>query len=227
MARMDAARQRPTHLAPRALLLVAAAALMSTGCTTGSRSTADSFRLIFHKPVEVSPEAIAAKRFPQILIQAPDITAIAVLGYVDNGRQQWYAGNQVVFETDNNGVLLSSDGLKHQRRSRILGKSPFESLRTTTSLTTVTRQYDWVPEYQVNVPVTGKLAPGRMETVEILKVPRRLQRFEEELSGPNFRARNTYWVDPSTGFIWKSRQYLAPGYPVEVTQLKPYRPTKE
>ena len=46
MARMDAACHRPAHRAHAALLLVAVAALLFTGCTTGSRSTLDTFRLI-------------------------------------------------------------------------------------------------------------------------------------------------------------------------------------
>ena len=36
-----------------------------------------------------------------------------------------------------------------------------------------------------------------------------------------------YWADPSTGFILKSRQYLAPDYAVDMVQLKPYRKAQD
>jgi hypothetical protein len=55
----------------------------------------------------------------------------------------------------------------------------------------------------------------------------RLVRFDERVHGPGFTLKNTYWADPASGFIWKSRQHLAPDYAIEVTQLKPYRSTKD
>lgn len=226
MARMDAASQRPAHRALAALLPAVVAALLFTGCTTGSRSTAETFRLITHRPAQATVEGVASNRFPQLQVDTPDIVAVAVLGYVDGGRQQWYAGAHAVFELDRHGLLLGGSGLGQQWRARIDGPSPFDDLRSVTTPVKVQRRYDWVPAYQVDVAVTGTLTRGALEEVNILGTRRTLQRYDEQLQG-GMHGRNVYWADPATGFIWKSRQHLAPGRVAELTQLKPYRPAKD
>lgn len=224
MARMDAACH---HRAHGALLLVAVAALLFSGCTTGSRSTLDTFRLITHRPAQATAEGVASNRFPQMQVETPDLTAVAVLGYVDGGRQQWFAGSHAVFEMDAHGLLLGGSGLGQQWHARIDGPSPFDDLRTVTTPVAVQRRYDWVPAYQVDVAVTGILSRGELEQVDILGSRRTLRRFDEQLQGGGMSGRNVYWADPATGFIWKSRQHLAPGRVAELTQLKPYRPAKD
>jgi len=205
----------------------ALAVLLFSGCTTGSRSTAETFRLITHRPAHATAESVAGNRFPQMQVDTPDIVAVAVLGYVDGGRQQWYAGAHAVFELDRHGLLLGGSGLGQQWRARIDGPSPFDDLRSVTTPVKVQRRYDWVPAYQVDVAVTGTLSRGALEEVNILGVRRTLQRYDEQLQGGGLHGRNVYWADPATGFIWKSRQHLAPGRVAELTQLKPYRPAKD
>jgi len=61
--------------------------------------------------------------------------------------------------------------------------------------------------------------------VEILGTAYRLERYEEVLVGPDVAFTNVYWVEPDSGFIRKSLQIAAPGVALELTQLKPYRPT--
>ncbi|WP_295567993.1 YjbF family lipoprotein [uncultured Stenotrophomonas sp.] len=226
MARMDAARHCPARRASGALLPVILAALLFTGCTTGSRSTVDTFRLATHRPAQATAEGVARNRFPQMQVKTPDIVAVAVLGYIDSGRQQWYAGSHAVFEMDYHGLLLGGSGLGQQWHARIIGPSPFDDLRAVTTPVSVQRRYDWVPAYQFDVAVTGTLSRGALEQVDILGSRRTLQRFDEQLQG-SMSGRNVYWADPATGFIWKSRQHLAPGLVAELTQLKPYRTAKD
>ncbi|WP_439449491.1 YjbF family lipoprotein [Stenotrophomonas sp. ATs4] len=227
MARMEATRHCRAHRTRGALLPVIVSVLLFTGCTTGSRSTVDTFRLITHRPAQATAEGVASNRFPQMQVDTPDIVAVAVLGYIDAGRQQWFAGTHVVFEMDQHGLLLGGSGQGQQWRARIIGQSPFDDLRTVTTPVTVQRRYDWVPAYQVDVAVTGTLSRGALEQVDILGSRRTLQRFDERLQGSGMSGRNVYWADPATGFIWKSRQHLAPGRVAELTQLKPYRAAKD
>lgn len=227
MARKDAASHRSTPRAHCTLLSTVVGALLLAGCTTGSRSTVDTFRLITHRSAQATVESVASNRFPQMQIQTPDIEAVAVLGYIDGGRQQWYAGTYAVFEMDRNGLLLGGSGLGQGWRVRIEGPSPFDNLLAVTTPVTVQRRYEWVPAYQVDVAVTGTLSKGALEQVSILGMKRTLQRFDEQLQGGGMHGRNIYWADPTTGFIWKSRQHLDPGRVAELTQLKPYRPVKD
>lgn len=227
MTRRDAAGARTSGSTMSKAVTAVLAILLFSGCTTGSRSTAETFRLITHRPAQATAESVAGNRFPQIQVDTPDIVAVAVLGYVDGGRQQWYAGAHAVFELDRHGLLLGGSGLGQQWRARIDGPSPFDDLRSVTTPVKVQRRYDWVPAYQVDVAVTGTLSRGALEEVNILGVRRTLQRYDEQLQGGGLHGRNVYWADPATGFIWKSRQHLAPGRVAELTQLKPYRPAKD
>lgn len=207
----------------RGLLVALALASVSTGCTTASRATADSFRLLFDRGVKPDAAQVAANRFPQAFIRTPDLSSIMVLGYVDDGRQVWYASDHAVFELDARGLVLSTSGMGRSLQSRIIGTSPFDDLRRVDGPVTIQREYDERPAYRFGVSVTGTLVRSGREEVEILGRRMSLDRFDETLQG-GLRGRNTYWADPATGFIWKSQQLLAPGYELEVVQLKPYRP---
>lgn len=214
----------------RSLGLRAIASLLVLGlaaCTSASRSTSDSFRLLFNRQVEATPAQVAANRFPQIQLRAPDMSAVMVLGYVDDGQQSWYAGKEAVFQLDRDGLVTGTSGNGRQFSMRILGDSPFDHLAAVTTAVQVQRQYDATPPYAVSVPVSGTLTRHGTDKVEILGRPMQLVRFEERLKGGGINATNLYWADATTGFIWKSRQHLAPGYAVELTQLKPYRPAQD
>ncbi|MFT4248547.1 MAG: YjbF family lipoprotein [Pseudomonas sp.] len=198
------------------------------GCTTVSRSTSEAIGLLFKgRPlIEPTPEQVAAVRYPQILLRAPDIDGVVVLGYIDEGRQAWFAGRNAVFYLREDGQIVGSAGLGRTVSIRIQGENPFPHLASLQQAVTVQRRYDWMPGYRYDVPVTGNLRRVGSESIEILGHPLQLTRFEETLKGPGLSETNIYWADPATGFVWKSRQYLAPGYPVEIVQLKPYRPAK-
>lgn len=211
----------------RAFLLVAASTLVVLGgCTTGSRATSDSFRLLFKRQIEATPEQVAANQYPQARISTPDLSAIMVLGFIDDGQQIWYAGNQAVFRLDAEGIVVGMSGNGRQLRSRIIGTSPFSRLATISGKAVIKREYDWMPGYKMGITAQGTLDRGPTESVEILGTKRNLVRFDERLEG-GMRAHNIYWADATTGFIWKSRQQLSPDYTIELVQLKPYRSSKD
>ena len=159
-------------------------------------------------------------------VKTSELASVAVLGYVDGTRQQWYAGKHGVFETDSNGLLLGASAQGHQWETTIIGQSPFNDLLRISTPVTVQRKYDWFDSYQLGVMVTGKLSREGIEEIDILGRKWSLIRLEERLQGGGMDHRNIYWVDPETGLIRKSRQFLSPNYAVELTQLKPYRKTQ-
>lgn len=200
--------------------------MLIAGCTTGSRSTADSFRQLFERKVDATPEQVAASRYPLIRARTSDLSAVLVLGAVVEGIQTWYAGNYATFETSPEGLLLSTSSGTRRLSMRIVGTSPFNDLAAVTMPTSVLREFDWLPGYQMGIQMTGTLSPKSPERVEILGRTLQLNRFDEVIEGGGIRFTNVYWVDAS-GFIWKSTQHLAPDYQVELVQLKPYRPRKD
>ena len=195
-----------------------------TACTTGSRATSDTFRLLLNRDVQATAQQVAANRYPQLQLKADDVSAVSVLGHVDRGELAWYAGSYAIFYTSSSGLLTGTTGLGRTYASRIIGDSPFDHLQSVSQTTTIIREFDWLPDYKIGAQVVGKLSRKSAEPVEILGRTMSLMRFEEELSGAGMNHTNVYWADQQSGFIWKSTQYLAPGYRVELTQLKPFRP---
>lgn len=199
--------------------------LAITGCTSVSRATSDAIRLAFHRP-DVTPTAqqIDAIPYPQLLLRSRDISGVLVLGYVDEGRQAWMAGREAVFYLRDNGLVTGMSGPQRNSSIRVEGQDPFRRLTSLEGTVKVQRRYDWMPGYHYGVAVTGELRRMRSETVTLPNRTLELVRYEETLTGPGMSGTNVYWADPRTGFIWKSRQYLAPGQAIEIEQLKPYLP---
>ncbi|WP_255516485.1 YjbF family lipoprotein [Luteimonas suaedae] len=210
---------------PGSLLLAAALLVAGCGSTSLSRASLEGLRLAFARAPDVTPtaEQVAASPYAQIQVVGPEGGAVLLLGNVDDGRQAFYSGDRkIVYLRD--GLLSGSHGLAQDAADiRIEGDNPFARLPQLQQPRQVARRYDWMPGYRYGVPVTGRLRRVGNTRMTILGVERDLLHFRETLRGPGVEATNDYWADPASGFIWKSRQLLAPGITLEILQLKPYQ----
>jgi len=212
------------------VLLVALAllALVSLGgCASLSNTGVDTVRLLATggPVIALDPKAVAASPYARMQIEGAGLRAVAVLGNDDAGLQSWYGdARHVVFMRD--GQLAATAGLAVNADDiRIEGDNPFLHLaQVGREPVSVSRRYDWRGGYRYGVQVSGSLSRRGQETIDILGTPRDLVRYEEVLRGPGVRASNEYWVDPQTGYIWKSRQLVAPGTMLDLVVLKPYLP---
>ncbi|UPG92595.1 YjbF family lipoprotein [Luteibacter aegosomatissinici] len=182
-------------------------------------------RLAVHgETVHPTAESVAASPYFQLQANGPEGEAILVLGKVEDGRLGWYGqGDDIVFTRD--GLLIKTVGLpQNLDGSSITGvENPFASgLQRVTSPISYARTMDWSPGERYGVVMQATLTPGGAETIEILGTRHEVRRYDEHLSGPAGSFTNRYWVDPANGFIWKSRQYVAPGFPLELIALRPY-----
>lgn len=207
--------------------LLLATTLLATGCgsTNLGRASLDGLRLAVAGDSDVTPtaEQVAANPYAHIKIIGPEGSAILLLGHVDDGRHAYYSGDRkIVYLRD--GLLSGSAGLTQDAADiRIVGDNPFTRLPQLQAPRQVARRYDWMPGYRYGVQVTGDLQRVGSTRMTLLGVERELLHFREALRGPGVDATNEYWADPATGFIWKSRQLLAPGTTLEILHLKPYR----
>lgn len=203
---------------------VLALLLCMTACGSLARSSLDAARLaISRDTLELDAAHVAANPYAQMRVDGPDGAALMVLGNDDDGLTSWYSPDgRIVFLR--NGVLAGTQGWAQDAvEIRSTGEDPFARLAQVKQESTQ-RRYDWMPGYRYGVEVRGELRRGPVETVEILGTAHALQRFDERLAGPGVDVTNVYWTEPTTGFIRKSRQLVAPGLVLELTQLKPYRP---
>lgn len=198
-------------------------ALLSTGCTTVSRTTSQAVALLLQKPHPPAAANVAALPYPQLWLEAPDMAGTLVLAHVDGERQVWFAGHEAVLYLRPDGLVSGMTSPRLKVETRILSGAPFARLPLDDDVI-IRREYDWMPGYRDSVIVTGRLHRAGMDQIDILGHVLSLARYEEQLDGPGLNATNTYWIDENRDFMWKSRQTLAPGYTVEITQLKPYRP---
>ncbi|MET0256361.1 MAG: YjbF family lipoprotein [Luteibacter sp.] len=206
---------------------LALALLLLAGCSSVSRGSIESVRLAFSgEKVNPTPASVAASPYFQLQANSPAGEAILILAKTERGELGWYgSGHDIVFTRD--GLVARTVGLpQNLDASAFPGDNPFRAgLQHLAGPTGYTRRMDWSPGYRYGVILQGQLVPKAMEDVEILGTVRRLRRVDESLSGPGVHLSNRYWVDPADGFIWKSRQYVAPDYPLELIQLRPYRET--
>lgn len=204
-----------------ALLLII---LALTGCGVVGRTSLKTVQLAVKGAPDVQPTAaeVGAKPYPQIKVSGPNGGAVLVLGNIDAGRQAWYSSERsIVFLQD--GLLVGTHGgTPELQQMWIEGANPFHALHTLQGTVTVQRRYDLMPGYRYGVAVTGTLERLGAEPVDILGKVRTLVHVRETLRGTQWKGENHYWVDPASGFIWKSQQMIAPGTHLDITQLKPY-----
>lgn len=203
-------------------LAVALVALCA--CSSVSSGSIEAVRLAVHgETVHPTAESVAASPYFQLQANGPDGEAILVLGKVGDGRLGWYGtGDDILFTRY--GLLIKTTGLPQNLDSTLFpGANPFAAgLQHVSAPQSYTRSMDWSPGYRYGVVMQATLTPGGVDTIDILGTKRELRRFDEHLTGPAGSFTNRYWVDPTNGFIWKSRQYVAPGFALELIALRPY-----
>ncbi len=199
---------------------------LMVGCSQTHLQSIAIIRQAFDKSrlVNPTPDAVAARPYFQLQASSPDGMAILILGGVEGDLQAWYGqGGQAIFL--DHGVVVRTIGLvQNLDDTHWPSVNPFiEGLHKLTSTVETVRLVDWSPGYRYGVIVHDRLTSAGMEDVSILGTIHHLRRIDEQLDTPGFSASNHYWMDPVDGFIWKSHQVIAPGLPLDLVQLRPYR----
>jgi hypothetical protein len=188
----------------------------------------DAVKLLVNHHRNQTPTAamVAALPYYQLAASTRDGQAVLILGNVDGTREDWYGNNHVVVFLEHGqltgtaGLPQNLDGL-HQPDD-----TPFtRGLQHLSAPVEYTYTVDWSPGYRYGVPVHARLNPAGTTQLDILGQTHDVLRIDEELDAPaaGWHATNHYWVDPADGFVWKSVQQIAPGLPITLVQLRPYR----
>jgi Group 4 capsule polysaccharide lipoprotein gfcB, YjbF len=210
------------------LLTIGLFAVLSGGCTTVSLGGIDALKQAVDHRTAIHPTAasVAAQPYFQLQVSSDDGQAILILASVQGATLGWYGvDGQAVFLR--HGLLVKTLGLTQNLDAVLLSQQdPFAAgLQHLQQPLTYTRVMDWSPGYRYGVQAQAQLQPKGLEDVEILGTVHHLLRIDERVRSAeaDLDVVNRYWVDPADGFIWKSRQYAAPGLPLELIQLRPYR----
>jgi hypothetical protein len=216
-------RRRVRMLAATALLITVT---MLTACGEGSKSLVQTIRagVLGGPAVAVSPDDVARRPLFQLLVSNEHGKALLILGNVDGHREAWYGPRGSAVFLEEGRVVKTANLEENLEGTRVIGTNPFVSgLHRLAAPVEFDSVDDWSPGYRYGVVVHNRLVPADVESVEILGQSRQLLRVDEERrSGDaSWNVTAHYWVDPETGFIWKSHQQLGPGLGMELVQLKP------
>lgn len=132
------------------------------------------------------------------------------LSYADQSRRGVVIFGGLVTATK--GLLFDMTAIKHQSDDPIARMVPLDRWPRV-----VVRNYQFTrlntSDYEVSVTcVFNRIAS---EQIEIIERTYDVTRVQETCANPQRDFTNTYWVEPDTGFIWKSEQWLGP-------KLEPY-----
>jgi hypothetical protein len=170
--------------------------------------------------------SVASKPYYQLKAVSPDGQAILILGGVEGDVQGWYGHEGEAVFLDHGQVVRTLGLSANVDGMRWASVNPFHAgLQNLQTEITTSRVADWSPGYRYGVAEEVRLVPVRMESVDILGTVRQLRRIDEFVSAGDaqFNAQNTYWIDPADGFVWRSHQVIAPGLPLDLIELRPYR----
>lgn len=173
-------------------------------------------------PPNFEPEYV--EKVPYASIQAwfdNSPKALLVLGeYEGEDRLRWYsAENQIL--TTFGPFVVKALGTEVELRGTILSGKWHVDLREMVARR-VERVLDLEGPGRASVLVRSRFELDGLEDIQILGKVRQLRLIKERaVAGGRFRYTNRYWVDPATGFCWKSSQIVAPTMPhlnIEVTK---------
>jgi hypothetical protein len=195
--------------------LVLAALLGLGGCNSMTATAVDSIKLAVKGKVNtVPPERADNPRADTLLVSAGAAEALYVAPRNSSGQIQW-RGITEQLETDG-GRITQLLGMPIEVLAPLEQEDPLrEGLMTLPNGTQVTRYVDYPLSYQTGLTQQATYTHGPLETMNIFGRSQTLQRIDEQIWMPQIKysAVNYYWVDPATGGVRRSLQYLAPGLP--------------
>lgn len=167
----------------------------------------------------MSREQIAALPYASLGVQVGSSPkAVVVLAKYDGEDLQWVSSDRVVLVT-RKGRLIRTVGLAQDltgvqfQAGDVLSNWGVHPLAG--AVARYARRIDVMPGDAFNVLVECELAVGTPEEITILGRPRMTRRLREQMRVPlwDWTAENLFWVDPDSGYVWRSRQVYSPRVP--------------
>lgn len=221
--------KRILDLALLRMLAVVFFMLGLTGCSQQISQLGRDFRLALwgRQDVSMTPQQVEQLPYASAYLKVGKAPRVfVVLAFADNQQLKWVTAdkNRVVTRF---GRLVKTQGLGEDiEQVTELDTDPLslgllkpgtpKRWHTIVSWSQVLRGgYDLQSEFENKGP----------ETLTILNAPRRTVRFDEQVTVPALGKRytNQYWLDPTSGQVIQSYQYMGPNMAlVQFTVLKPY-----
>lgn len=152
--------------------------------------------------------------------------AFVVLAVTEQGQQKWVTADKNMIVT-NHGRIVKTIGFGEDIRDVAnLGADPLSmGLLNASTPTQWQTRMTWAQVFKGGYEMTSRFERKGVEQVSILEKTVSLVRFDEQVLVPalNRSYTNRYWLNPDTGLVVKSAQFMGPDLAqVQFTILKPY-----
>lgn len=210
------------------LIGLAALNLSLSACSSLMQASLDTLgaSLMGPAPLKLTRRQVDALPYYQIEVSSEYGSAVMALVRVQGDLQYWRASSNQLLLLQH-GVVVRTLGFPDDLLgTRMPAKSPFhDGLQRIGTDQVDQRWIDLGSDYRMEIPLSSNLHRGNFETLHILDQDHLLLRIDESVSAPikGMSNTNSYWVDPSDGFVMRSRQQVTPSLSVTITQLRPLR----
>jgi hypothetical protein len=141
---------------------------------------------------------------------------LLILGRYDGDMLDWISADREVIVT-RRGRVVRTYGLPEDLKETVfLTADPVgRPSGAVAASQQCLRTLDVDPGHRDGIVVTSRFEKLRDETLDILGEPIATELWQERGAAPrlDWEFTNLYWVDPDTGYVWKSRQAATPTLP--------------
>ena len=195
------------------------------GCNSLSGDAIDTMRLAISGPdSEITVERVNAVDAPVLLAEMGVAEAMLVSPQVrGTGLVEWHGQSEMLLTQ--HGRIIQTAGLSHDVVTpRLTTDDPFVlGLHIIPDGLEVARLVDYPAQHQTGLRQYARYQRGRVESIKFMGASHELLRINETIRMPelDFKVTNQYWVEPDTGLVRHSIQYLAPDMlPLRLTLVK-------
>ena len=199
------------------------------GCNSLTGDAVDTLRIAVTGPEPVATvERVNAVDAPVLLAELGVAEAMLVSpAQQATGVVEWHGVTEMLLTHE--GRVTQSAGLSADVIAPLLPDDPLVvGLHTLADGHAVTRLVDYPALYQTGLRQQAQYQRRKVESITFMGAKHDLLRVDEKIHMPElgFKATNKYWVEPDTGLVRYSEQYLAPDMPpLRLTLVKTSAPT--
>lgn len=212
-----------------ALMLLPLLALALTGCSRNMDAFQKTAKLAIWgtDDVQVSAERVEKTPYASAYLKMGKASqAFVVLAFAENDQLKWIGADSNILVMQQ-GRIVKTQGFGEDI-AHVINVTPdplaVGLLKPSTSMHWQGKMA-WSQVQRSDYTVESVFQAQGKETVTILGKPRQLLKFTEQVSVSALNAEytNTYWLDPGTGQVVQTWQYMGPDMAlVKFTVLKPY-----
>lgn len=151
--------------------------------------------------------------------------ALLILGRIDRRELHWLSTDRAAVVTRGGRVVRTFGFPENLRETRISGEDPVDGrLHALRGDETFTRYLDLDPDRRYGVPVDSTFETIGAERIRIVELDFDVIQVRERNVARviPWQFENVYWVDVGDGFVWRSHQHIARGFPaLQYDILKP------